>query len=107
MDVNDSFAKEIWQVSYSSSALKQKRKLPRAVIAQLANLTWDLAHRGPFQPEWSHYSPLKKGKNIPSNSHHCHIKNGRPTYVVCWHETDKTIKIIEIFYVGTHENSPY
>jgi len=93
-----------WQVVYSSSASRQKKKLPKFVTTQLANLAWDLEHRGPVQPKWPHYSPLKKSKHILSRSYHCHIKSGRPTYVVCWQITDKTI---EIFYVGTHENAPY
>jgi hypothetical protein len=96
-----------WRIDYSSSAKKQKRKLPGTVIAQLASLTWDLEHYGPIQPEWSHYSSLKKGKNVPLNAYHCHIKSGRPTFVVCWQVVDKATKIIEIFYVGTHENAPY
>lgn len=96
-----------WRVEYTSSSRKQVKKLPASITAQLATLAWDLEHSGPIQPEWLHYSPLKKGRNIPSNAHHCHIKSGRPTYVVCWQVVDKTIKIIEIFYVGTHENAPY
>ena len=96
-----------WRVDYSTSAKKQKKKLPLAVMKQLAALSWDLEHHGPVQPKWSHYSPLKKSKNVPSGSHHCHIKSGRPTYVVCWLVQDKKIQIIEIYYVGTHENAPY
>lgn len=96
-----------WRVEYSSFAKRQKKKLPESIIAQLANLAWDLEHYGPVQPTWSHYGQLKKEPNIPENSHHCHIKSGRPTYVVCWQVINKTIKIIEIFYVGTHENAPY
>ncbi len=97
----------LWQVIYSSSAGRQKKKLPEPVISQLAALTWDLENHGPIQPEWSHYSPLKRSKNVPPHAYHCHIKSGRPTYVVCWQVIEKTIKIIEIFYVGTHENAPY
>lgn len=96
-----------WRVEFSSHARKQQRKLPEAVREQLANLAWDLEHHGPVQPGWSHYSPLKKGKFVPSHAYHCHIKSGRPTYVVCWQVIDKTMQWIEIFYVGTHENAPY
>lgn len=105
--MSESERKGPWRVDYSSSAKKQKKKLPGTVTSQLASLAWDLEHHGPVQPEWSHYGSLKKGKNVPSNAHHCHIKSGRPTYVVCWQVIDKTIKIIEIFYVGTHERAPY
>jgi hypothetical protein len=98
---------EKWRVEFSASAQKQKKKLPLTVIAQLASLAWDLEHYGPNQPKWSHYGPLKKGRNVPPNAYHCHIKSGRPTYVVCWQVINKTIKIMEVFYVGTHENAPY
>lgn len=96
-----------WQVFFTSTAVKQKKKLPMAVIEALARLMGDLEQRGPIQKEWSHFGLLKKGKAIPLNSYHCHIKSGRPTYVVCWAVQDKTIRIIEIYYVGTHENAPY
>jgi mRNA-degrading endonuclease RelE of RelBE toxin-antitoxin system len=96
-----------WTVEYSAKAAKQKMKLPESLTSRLLDLTWDLEHKGPVQREWSHYSPLGKAKGVPGDSHHCHIKNGRPTYVVCWQVVNKKIKIIEIFYVGTHENAPY
>src|ERR1700722_7352898 len=105
--MGESKRKGEWHVEYSTSAKKQKKKLPEKIKPRLADLTWDLEHRGPAQPEWMNYSKLTKGKNVPSNARHCHIKSGNPTYVVCWQVIDKTIKIIEIFYVGTHENSPY
>ncbi len=98
---------EKWKVTFSSAAGKQARKLPDSVRAQLVTLLWDLECHGPIQQDWSHYSKLKKGPRVPENSHHCHIKSGRPTYVVCWQVTDKTIRIIEVFYAGTHENAPY
>jgi len=96
-----------WRVDFSTAAKKQKKKLPSIVVKQLAALAWDLEKTGPIQPMWPHYSQLKKSKSIPSGSYHCHIKSGRPTYVVCWLVQDKKIKIIEIYYVGTHENAPY
>lgn len=105
--MNELEEKGAWVVDYSSSAKKAKKKLPKAIMIQLANLAWDLEHHGPKQSKWAHYSPLTKGKNVPSNAHHCHIKSGRPTYVACWQVINRTIKIIEIFYVGTHENAPY
>ena len=96
-----------WKVFFTSSAEKQARKLPTNVREVLARLIRDLEQDGPIQKEWSHFSPLKKGRNIPQNSYHCHIKSGRPTYVVCWLIQDKKIQIIEVYYVGTHENAPY
>jgi mRNA-degrading endonuclease RelE of RelBE toxin-antitoxin system len=96
-----------WEVVFTSSARKQKKKLPQPVSEQLAVLLWDLEHTGPVQPEWKNYGALKKASRIPLDAYHCHIKSGRPTYVVCWRVENKKIQIIEIFYVGTHENAPY
>lgn len=96
-----------WQVFFTTSADKKRLKLPENVKESLASLIGDMEQDGPIQKEWPHYSALKKRKNIPSNAHHCHIKSGRPTYVACWLVEDKKIKIIEIYYVGTHENAPY
>jgi len=96
-----------WQVYFTATAGRQKKKLPVNIVERLATLVADLEEKGPIQRSWSHFSGLGKSKNIPSNSYHCHIKSGRPTYVVCWQVINKVIQIIEIFYVGTHENAPY
>jgi hypothetical protein len=38
---------------------------------------------------------------------HCHLIKGRPTYVACWEVKDPKNKILEVYYVGTHEKAPY
>ncbi len=48
--------------------------------------------------EWNNYSKLGQGQ------HHCHLTR---SYVACWKEVDKEIKILEIYYVGSRENAPY
>ena len=58
---------------------------------------------GPYRANWANYSTLK-GRN---NEFHCHIKKGKPTYVVCWRLGDKKIEMLEVTYVGTHEKAPY
>lgn len=50
---------------------------------------------------WSNYGPLKK------DEFHCHLRKGKPTYVACWRVLDKQVKIMEVYYVGTHEDAPY
>ena len=45
----------------------------------------------------------KKG----TDKRHCHLQKGRPTYVCCWEVINKKRKIIEVYYVGTHEKAPY
>ncbi len=96
-----------WEVGFTSKAARRKKQLPETVAEELARLIKNMELAGPIQKDWSHFGPLKKDRNIPSNSYHCHLKSGRPTYVACWQVIDKKIQIIEIFYVGTHENAPY
>jgi hypothetical protein len=97
----------IWSIALSTRAAKQKKDLPEEVDELLVALIGDMEESGPFQREWPKYSPLHKDKRIPANAHHCHLKRGHPTYVACWQVVNKTIRIIEIFYVGTHEKAPY
>lgn len=99
--------RRVWRVYLTNGADKQKKKLNLHIQMMLDLLVKELETLGPIRKNWSHFSPLKKGKNIPVNSYHCHIKSGRPTYVVCWQVTNKVIQIIEVYYVGTHENAPY
>lgn len=39
--------------------------------------------------------------------HHCHLNKGRPRYVAVWKVLDRTVQLMEIKYVGTHENTDY
>ena len=56
---------------------------------------------GTVRGNWPNYSKLGP------KDHHCHIKKGRPTYVVCWRVVDDLIQIVEVYYAGTHEKAPY
>lgn len=38
---------------------------------------------------------------------HCHLIKGNPTYVCCWEVVEDEVKIIEVYYAGTHEKAPY
>lgn len=98
----------IWIVDFAHSAGKKKEKLPPKIKEALAFLVSELEKAGPIRKDWPNFSGLGKSKkNIPSNAYHCHLKKGHPTYVACWSIEDKKLKIIEIFYVGTHEDAPY
>ena len=93
----------MWQIGFTNKALKQLKKLPIDVQAAMAFLIEDLKLRGPMLPDWKHFGKLRsQGERF-----HCHIKSGRPTYVVCWEVVDKRVRILEVYYVGTHENAPY
>lgn len=96
----------IWTVTFTNSAAKQLAKLSENVrlVAQL--LTEDLKYKGPAPgKEWPNYSKLNGRKN--KDRRHCHLMKGRPTYVACWEVSDHNEKLIEVYYVGTHEKAPY
>ena len=96
-----------WEVGYSSSAGKQKKDLPGKIQDLLDTLAKEIEFSGPIRKNWPNFGPLYKTKRVPKDSYHCHLKKGKPTYVACWCIEDKKVKIIEIFYVGTHEKAPY
>ena len=53
------------------------------------------------------YSYGSKTSKKTEDKRHCHLIKGRPTYVCCWAIINKQKKIIEVYYVGTHEKAPY
>ncbi len=98
----------MWDVKFSSKAAKQARKLPKNVRHLVEALARELEELGPRRNNWPHFGLLEQQKKkVPANSYHCHLKRGHPTFVACWKLENRKIKIIEVFYVGTHENAPY
>lgn len=92
-----------WAVRFSKKAGKQYNKMPLEIRDAVQALVTELELKGPMQFEWKNFGKLKG----MDQSYHCHVKSGRPTYVVCWQVIDKQIRIMEIYYVGTHEGAPY
>jgi mRNA-degrading endonuclease RelE of RelBE toxin-antitoxin system len=90
-----------WQVSFTSKALKQARLLPESVRALLSILVLEMQRKGPVRGNWRNYGRLG------TNTHHCHLKRGRPTYVACWSVKDNQVHLLEVYYAGTHEKAPY
>lgn len=90
-----------WTVSFSTKAGKQYKRLARPLRAAVSLLVKDIQFLGPVRGNWKNYCKLG------SERHHCHIKTGRPTYVACWRVMNKEMKIVEVYYVGTHEKAPY
>ncbi len=91
----------MWQVNMSKKVTKALPKLPKGVYDALRLLVLDMQQNGAIRGNWKNYSKLGAHK------HHCHIKTGRPTYVVVWEEVAGKIRVIEVQYVGTHEKAPY
>ncbi|MCB1196861.1 MAG: cytotoxic translational repressor of toxin-antitoxin stability system [Deltaproteobacteria bacterium] len=89
-----------WKVTFTRKGAKQAKKLPKEVRQRLVRLLTELETIGPVRGNWKNYSKLE------GNKHHCHIKSGKPTYVVCWEVYKSEIKI-EVYYAGSHEKAPY
>jgi mRNA-degrading endonuclease RelE of RelBE toxin-antitoxin system len=87
------------EVKFTGKAAKQAGKLPAKVREILMALVQDIVQNGPVRGNWSNYSQLSTGE------HHCHIKKGRPTYVVKWVVVQKNL--VHIVYAGTHEKAGY
>lgn len=90
-----------YRVEISGKVQKQLRKLSKKIHDTLQALMKDIEVYGPVAGKWPNYGKLGE------NRHHCHLKTGNPTYVAVWETTDKTARIVEVIYVGTHEKAPY
>lgn len=89
-----------WTVVFLRSVQKALPDIPKRVRKLLAALASDIETSEPVRGDWPNYSRLSDGR------HHCHLKKGRPTYVAVWGETSGKV-VVEVIYVGTHENAPY
>ena len=92
-----------WQVKFTGKARKQKQKLPAAITAALYSLEKELGDEGPERRNWPHYGLIIGKKDM----YHCHLNKSKPCYVAIWKVTDKDTNLMEIRYVGTHENANY
>lgn len=92
-----------WVVWLSKKAVKQLSKMPEPVRVQVNALVEEMRVNGPMASQWKNFGKLKGQENC----FHCHVKSGRPTYVVCWEVKSKEDRIVEVYYVGTHEKAPY
>jgi len=93
-----------WTVVFTQKAAKQAKKLPMRIVEALNALRRNIEETGPLQTGRPHFWKLKKW---PREAYHCHLNRGRPTYVVVWEIENGSIRVVEVTYVGTHENAPY
>jgi len=94
-----------WNVYFSTKAGRLAAKLNKKVISVLDLLIQNLRENGPIPgKQWPNYGKLKGQKK---DLRHCHLMKGNPTYVCCWEVINKKQKIIEVYYVGSHEKAPY
>lgn len=95
-----------WNIIINKKTKKNLDKLPKRVVFVLQTLTKELACKGMNPgPQWPNLGKIKgrSGQTL----WHCHLIKGKPTYVCCWELIDKQEKLIEVYYVGTHEKAPY
>src|SRR5262252_11147608 len=90
-----------WTVEVHRRVQRQIAALPVRVQRSLVTLLREIATTGPVRGNWPHYSRLGR------TGHHCHLKRGHPTYVALWEVRDHRHQLVEVTYVGTHENAPY
>ena len=95
-----------WTVTVSGQANKQKDKLPKNIRDNLFALIYELSWEGPEQAEWTNYGKIA-GRKKGEDYRHCHLNKGKPRYVAVWKVLDNELQIMEIRYVGTHENANY
>jgi mRNA-degrading endonuclease RelE of RelBE toxin-antitoxin system len=91
----------MWKIETNRKVQKQVERLPKRIKDTLLYLIKEIEEYGPVRGKWPNYSSLG------NNRHHCHLKKGKPTYVAVWTVIDKKTKLVELSYVGTHENAPY
>ena len=92
-----------WSVKFSGEAVKSIKTLPGKITERFYALVRDMRVNGPYRNNWKNYGKFKGCQNI----YHCHLNSGRPRYVVCWEVMDKNQRVIEVYYVGTHQKAPY
>lgn len=96
-----------WKIYISRQAQKQIAKLHnKRLLLSLRLLVDCLKTIGPIPGrQWPNYGKLSGGR--AKDRRHCHLISGSPAYVCCWEVIDKKERIIEVYYVGTHEKAPY
>jgi hypothetical protein len=72
-------------------AARQIEAMPVKVQKSLALSLREIEESGPVRGKWPNYGKLEGTGQL----HHCHLKRGRETMLV------------EVIYVGSHENAPY
>lgn len=90
-----------WTVIIPHKVRKKLDTFSKTVRRAYLQLLREIAMEGPVRGNWPNYGKLSDTR------HHCHIKKGRPTYVAVWEVQARQAKIVEVLYVGTHENAPY
>lgn len=91
-----------WTLRQNSKARKGSDSAPENIQAAIVAVKRSLILTGKAIGH-KNFGPLKQlGKNF----FHCHLNNGKPTYVMIW-IVESSERLITVTYVGTHEKAPY
>lgn len=93
-----------WEVILHRNVVKSRKGLSPKIECIFQTLLMELEISGPMRPNWPNYGKLKVKKK---SYHHCHLKKGKPTYVAIWEVIDRERRLLEVTYVGSHEQAPY
>lgn len=92
-----------WTLEIPGKVKKQGARLPAGIQEAFEALAYDITILGPVLAHWPHYGKLVGRPGY----HHCHLNKGKPRYVAVWLVIDKNVRLVEVRYVGTHEDIDY
>jgi mRNA-degrading endonuclease RelE of RelBE toxin-antitoxin system len=91
-----------YEVRLHRKVQKSLHTLPPKIRERFHSLVRLLRESGPLGPyAWPNYGKLKGYED----RYHCHL-TGSHAWVACW-SFEKEILTIEVYYVGSHQKSPY
>ena len=93
----------MWTANLIGKARKNCKKVPNDIQDIFQVLLAEIKFAGPIRNHWPNFGKIKGARDC----YHCHLQIGNPTYVAVWKVTDKSEKIVEVTYVGTHEKAEY
>lgn len=93
----------MWDVRINKTVEKRLKKIPKETAESFFLLLRDLKAKGPDVKSWPNYSKMVNKKEV----YHCHLNKNKPRFVAIWKVMDFSTKLIEIIYVGSHENAHY
>ena len=91
-----------WKVTASRGTLKSLERMPHRARDSFWRLFAVLRDSGPTGPcHWRNYGKLKSRHE----EYHCHLTPDHH-WVACWRSEGEAF-VIEIFYLGSHQDAPY
>ncbi len=87
----------MYRIRIKKKSLKNIEKAPEDIKKRFRLLINNLKQSGPVQNQWSNYGKLG------DNKYHCHLSY---SWVACWYHEKGTL-LLEVYYAGSREKTPY